>query len=124
MLNTLETLDRYNFHRADSSNSIDTLYSKIFADSTKSGGQVKNFILLQLLCKTQTDQEGSRKQGGGKERGVGGGVNLRSRGCYTHPSSPSTEKYGFMRYQLLITEPWSSCPEIKALEDRVLGKFC
>ena len=123
MLNTLETLDRYNFHRADSSNSIDTLYSKIFADSTKSGGQVKNFTLLQL-CKTQTDQEGSRKQGGGKERGGGGGGNLRSRGCYTHPSSPSTEKYGFMRYQLLITEPWSWCPEIKVLEDRVLGKFC
>ena len=54
MLNTLETLDRYNFHRADSSNSIDTLYSKIFADSTKSGGQVENFILYNYVRPKQT----------------------------------------------------------------------
>lgn len=40
VLNTLEILDRYNFNRADSNSSIDSLYSKIFADSTKTGGQV------------------------------------------------------------------------------------
>ena len=40
VLNTLEILDRYNFNRADSNSSIDSLYSKIFADSTKAGGQV------------------------------------------------------------------------------------
>lgn len=35
----MEILDRYNFNRADSNNSIDSLYSKIFADSTKTEGQ-------------------------------------------------------------------------------------
>ncbi|CAH3150356.1 unnamed protein product [Pocillopora meandrina] len=39
VLNTLEILDRYNFNRADSTSSIDSLYSKIFADSIKTGGQ-------------------------------------------------------------------------------------
>lgn len=39
VLNTLEILDRYNFNRADSNSSIDSLYSKIFADSIKTGGQ-------------------------------------------------------------------------------------
>ena len=41
VLNTLEILDRYNFNRADSTSSIDSLYSKIFADSIKTGGQVR-----------------------------------------------------------------------------------
>ena len=51
VLNTLEILDRYNFNRADSTSSIDSVYSKIFAGSTKSGGEVHFGLLPDWLVK-------------------------------------------------------------------------
>lgn len=53
VLNALDALDRHSFERVDGSNSLDTLYSKIFpvANNTKDKDNNQEEARVQYVCK-------------------------------------------------------------------------